>query len=654
MPDLYKSLDDAKKKEIADYIHRKWDEARKSSLRQKVIEDMKEARDAYDQKPTSEELWDDAVNLVLPFMSISVDQLEPRLVASIAGHDHIVRVEDRGEMDEELSKDTEEMDNSVLLDDLKIKTLVKDHVHDVLLDGHVYLAPYWEFREGKIREWAKGEDGRPLRHEEGADTPEGMVPYAGKLMQERVETVRDRACLDTIDLEYLFFPDRIDDWEQTPIIHEHYLSWGEYQGKVKRGTKGWVQYDGDDLDDLQGKLFEKRPESGVDLQLGEPEDKGLRSIESEQLKSELRCLRGHICYDIDEDGIEEKLVCTIEETTRRILYLMDNAELDPLNRKQIRPIRLMPRSGTGYGYSLYSKLKMIQEGGSNSINLMLNSCIIQMMPFFFYEEAAGFNNKEIELYPGSGIQVGDVKRILMNSFQPNAGAFKDIIEIFFRLWQYIVVLPDYNVGREPAQAGSTATGTLALLQEASVSHDYLGSRLHDQYSEIFRIVHDLSYLNMSPAREIETLGREMSARVLSNSYKIALVSTTKAANRHIERMEMQEALMVAEKGTQAGVVVPDEPIRDYLEMFRGVNVEKWMNAPVSQVCARMRGTTNGQGQGEQGAIPDPFPELVMQLLQMPPEVLGELMNTLQIGKAVRDDVTELVTGTAGSPGEGWQ
>ena len=646
---LYDEISEEMREELGKYVHRKWEEASASSLRAQVITDMKAARNAYDQLPTSEELWDGAINMVLPFLTISVDQLEPRLVASLTAHDRILTIDDPGQLDEQMKMDVETVDNVVLQDDVEIVKITKSHIHNMLLDGHVFLAPYWDFKEGKVRSWVADETGVPVDvPEEGV--PEGMMAYAGKLMVEQIVKTNDKVRVDELDPEYVFFPDRIDDWEDAPVVYEHYMGWGEYKGKALRGVAGWVEYDEEGLEQLGDQVYDKRPETGKQLEEGTAEVLSDTDSPSEKLKSELRLLQAHCSYDVDEDGIEEKIVVTIEEKTKKIVFLISNAELDPLNRKQIRCTRLIPRAGTGYGYSLYSKLKMIQEGGSNTVNIMLNSAIIQMMPFFFYEEATGFAEAEIELYPGAGIMVGDVKRILMNTFQPNSAAFKDIIEIFFRLWNYIVTLPDYSLGVDPASEGSTATGTLALLQEASISHDYLGSTLHDQYTELFRMIHDICYLNMGPAREQEILGYAVPQKVLSSSYKIRMVASSKSANRHVERMEMQDALMVAEKGVELGVVVADAPIRDYLTTFKGVNVESWMNGPLAKINQRIREAMKAAEEGpKEGEVPDPFAQVVMQMLEQPPEELIDMLQATQIGVQIKDEMTEAMGGeTKGS------
>ena len=644
MASLYDELEEVTREDMAEYVHRKWSEAKNSELRERVLSEVEESRAIYDQEPLSQAMWPDAVNLVLPFLTISVDQLEPRLVASIVGRDEIVKIDDFGVLDQNLAKDVEKVDNVVLKNDVEIVEKTKSHVHTMLVDGQVYLAPYWDYQEGKEREFVLGDRGQrvPVQGEE--TPPEGQVVYGGYMMQENIVTTSDRARVDEIDLENIFIPDKVYEWEDTPVVYEYYMSWGEYMSKVNGGKRGWVKYGEEELEELNDKVWQKRPEpeDGTRVE-GTEEVKDEGGRERESLKSELRLLQGHFSYDIDGDGIEEKVICTVEHMSKKIVYLIDNAEIDPLNRKQIRKLSLIPRHNTGYGYPLYSKLKMIVKGGSDTTNILLNSCIMQMLPFFFYEEAAGFKQQESEIAPGEGVQVADVNRVKVNQFTPNASAFKDIVQIFFQLWQYIITLPDYSMGQDTKKDGSTATGVLALLQEAAISHDYLGAVLHDQYSSLFRIIHDLCYLNMGAEREMEILGKPMAQRVLSRNYKIRIAATSKSANRHVERMELQEALMAAEKGVQMGIVVPDEPMRDYLETFRGISVERWMNGPVSQICHRLRVSLGMDGEKQkEGEVQDPFGHMIMEMMKLPPEQLIEMVKAMQLGSGIRDEVTELV------------
>jgi hypothetical protein len=103
------------------------------------------------------------------------------------------------------------------------------------------------------------------------------------------------------------------------------------------------------------------------------------------------------------------------------------------------------------------------------------------------------------------------------------------------------------------------------------------------------------------------------------------LASTKSANRHIERKELQEALAIAEKGVQIGVVDPVPVIRDWLKTFKDIDIDEWMNGPVAKVVQRL---TKPPGKG---AEPDPFPQLVKQMMEQDPATLLNTVNNLMGG-----------------------
>ena len=99
-----------------------------------------------------------------------------------------------------------------------------------------------------------------------------------------------------------------------------------------------------------------------------------------------------------------------------------------------------------------------------------------------------------------------------------------------------------------------------------------------------------------------------------------------------------------------GVVVADAPIRDYLTTFKGINVEVWMNGPLAKINQRIREAMKAMEEGpKEGEMVDPFAQVVMQMLEQPPEALTEMMQAAQIGAQVKDEVSEALGGeTKGS------
>jgi len=64
---------------------------KKSKYREKVKKEILESRRVYDQISQKTDFpWPDASNLVLPLYAITLDNLEPRIVAALMGREPIV------------------------------------------------------------------------------------------------------------------------------------------------------------------------------------------------------------------------------------------------------------------------------------------------------------------------------------------------------------------------------------------------------------------------------------------------------------------------------------------------------------------------------------------------------------------------------------
>jgi len=607
--------------DIADYVHSKWTEFKNSEKRTKKVEAVKRAREAYLQEVKDTDFpWKGASNLIVPITAISVDQLEPRLAAAIVGREEMIVIDDIGKHDKVEGELIVKFDNAVLRVDVKLHEAVKDWVHNVLVDGQVYLMPYWSFREMKTRQYIMDPMGQPV-----PAAPEDQESLMGFQTEEVLTTLTDGVKVVEIPLESLFFPERIDDWEEVPVIRGIWLAIGNLKRHITNGDRGWVHLPESDLEALSQQAYTKRPSEDMILLEPDTEEKVPdRGSSAQNLKAELSCLEGHISYDLDGDGFEERLIVIIERDTRKILYIINNNTIDPLNRKAIQPWLLIKDPNTGYGKSLHEKLKEIERGATTLFNTLINSAMVQMIPWFFYESGAGFLGQVLDLIPGKGNPISDVKKIYFPNISPNAASFKDFLEIFLGLWERIVAVSDYTMGRESDVAGNraTATGTLALIQESAISHEYLGSGLQDRFTKILEIIHDLYYLNTTEQRVLEIMGQPC-PRVLSKNYRFRLAASTKSANKHIERKELEEAMVVAEKGVALGIVDPVPVIRDWLKTFKDIDLDEWMNGPIAQIVQRL---TQPQ---EPGGVPDPFPKVVMTMMkQNPVQLLTTIKNVM--------------------------
>ena len=640
----YRDLPPEKLDEIADYVCEKFDEFRQSDKRRKVKERVLEARDAYEQNTApATEPWEGASNMKFPFDTITVDHMVPRLYATIAGKDPILNMEDFGALDKQYREDIIKFDNYVLRNDVKLQNILDPWLHTMAVDGQRYVLVYWNREKVKRRDFVRNPlaDSGLLTEEDYFQNPEAhqgeMVPYLGMMMHEFEETVHDGAKVEFVDFDDVYFPDRIDDWEEAPVLRKYFETWEAYQYKaMKMKFRGWIEPDKETLEDFEGSLYDKRPSAEEELKLEVTDTEDRASVTEEgKLKQELFFVEGHINWDVDGDGIQEKIIVRAEYNTRKCVYIRNNNEMDMFNRKQIRMTTLFPEPNTGYGYGFFHKLRQIRDGASVLFNTLVNSAIIAMLPWFIYEEGAGFEEQEPELSPGKGVKVKDADKVKFPSINANAALFKDFLNFYIGLWERIVGLSDYSLGRESesvGKKGSTATGTMAIIQEGQIVHEYRGVTIQHQFEEIFEIIHDLYYLNMPPGLDVAILGHPMDRRLMSRNYKLRLMGSTVSANRYSERMEVQEALMVGKEGAQMGLVNPEPLLRMYFKTIRNLDVDEVLAGPMMQVLQRLFNPDEE----------DPFGPMVMELSQESPEELVDKQMTQQVGEQVRGELKEEV------------
>jgi len=640
MPQDLRKLSQEQLDELGKYVFDKWNEFKNSPKRQQVQDRVKGARDAYHQVTTvATSPWRGAANHHFPLETITVDHMVPRFAATVVGKDPMLTLEDFGKLDKEHKELVEQFDDYVLKTDVKIQNLVDEWLEGLAIDGHKYAQIFWNYKEGKQRKYYQTQESILT---EGAynsmppdEQPQGLFPNQGLMMYEDTVATHDGVKIKFVPLDNLKFADAIDDWEEADIFRDYYCPWHKFKQYVSNGTDGWIQLSKEELQELEDQLLDKRPDAPEE-KTNEPQDTQDRrgTTEAAKLKQELFLIEGHINRDVDDDGIEEKIIVTIDSLTKKVVYIEDNAKLDPMNRKQIQPTWLFRERGTAYGYGFHHKLKEISEGASDFCNTLINSAVIAMIPWFFYEGGSGFEEQQPELEPGKGVKCKNVDKVKFPNLNANAAIFKDFLNIYLALWERVVALSDYSLGRESevlGKKGGTATGTLAVIQEGQIAHEYRGLTIQKQFERIFEIIHDLYYLNMPLEAEIAILGQPIPKRIMSRNYKLKLTASTASANRAAERAEMMEAGSVGQQLVNYGVADPVAIGRDLLKMFRNINVDEWLNGPMSQIAGRMN-TKDQEG--------DPFPHLVAEMLQMSPQQLVELINNNQLGAQYKQEVTQ--------------
>ena len=134
--------DNGKFQPLVDHCVNLYETFSKSTYRADKIKEMEKARKVYEQIADKTNFpFKDASNLVLPLLMITVDNLEPRIVAGLVGKDPIVNMELEGGGKDEMVEVVKTFFNNELKNVVGIKGVAMQVVHDLLIDGTVYPVP---------------------------------------------------------------------------------------------------------------------------------------------------------------------------------------------------------------------------------------------------------------------------------------------------------------------------------------------------------------------------------------------------------------------------------------------------------------------------------------------------------------------------------
>jgi hypothetical protein len=212
--------------------------------------------------------------------------------------------------------------------------------------------------------------------------------------------------------------------------------------------------------------------------------------------------------------------------------------------KPLRRMRLFPKQGLSWGKPLYSACKGLQLCVDSLWNRCVNSADITITPWFFYRQSMAYEGKmNLMVSPGEGIGIPSIDDVLFpNMSQFNPVQFVPLIGQLITFWERVFNVSDYFQGRESSQMGkkgSTATGTLAVLQEGKVKHDYQGNRFKRQFEKFLELIFSLYKTNITEERIAEIIGDRVSLFMLNQPYTLTLISGDATVNRFMARQELE-------------------------------------------------------------------------------------------------------------------
>lgn len=608
--DMTLEPDNGKFQTLVDYCFELYDTFRKSSYRKSKLKEIKESRRIYEQISTKTNFpYKDAPNIILPLLMITIDNLEPRIVAGLIGKEPFVQLEIEGGGKDDLVKVISEWFNQELKNKILIKNATMQIVHNLLLEGTVFPIPKWDKTEFIQRDFVYDEQGQIILNERGTPALQDIPVLKNDSGKIELVAFNDILCADDIGT--------IEEWEAADKIRIIRPTYGELVNK--KDSLGYIN--------IGTWLISHEKERKLTGGGGSRQDDDVGITPSQEIagveytgKEVIDCLEFHISYymfkdeeappEEQRDFTEDRLIVTIARDSKKIIRIVKQRELNFFNESLIKRIRLYPENARTYGTSVYGKIGSIQNGASELFNIVLACAYILMLPWFFYQDSAGLKGT-IELIPGKGIPCDDVEGVKFPTFNINITAFESFIQIFINLWERAGNISNPQIGR-PTDTQKTATEIMSSIQEGNIKFNYQAEITRDEFIVLLKTLFDLYYQYM-PFNKQFTYGGEqvqIPRQAMKRGYKFTLSGSSDMANKLIERKEAEDLFQMTAGNP---IINPFQTVIDLLQAYGKTDVKSYINPELFAML--------------QSIIQNPeIPSLIKQYLSTKPEESGVQRN----------------------------
>jgi len=509
-----------------------------STARAEALKTARESRRCYEMEAGKTGWpWPGASNMVTPMTRIGVDELEPRLVSAVVGREPYLKVEPyEGASTKDEAFQVQAYVNFVLKRKCDIQEVVSDAVHELLLDGTLFYV--------------------------ASSGPKVFL----------------------VPLDYVWLPDNVDDedWERYPVIRyvDEYSIW-ELEQRAQ-AEDGWIL-----------PALERLNPSGRGLLLTGQQEAASVGDSDDVLAPELQtvqCLEAYLTYPLF--GIPETLIVLVDRETFEVLRIRRQAEVFTSDVKLIQRLSIFRKRGVSWGNPLYKNIKGIQEGMDAMWNRCINSADITMTPWGFVQRGmSGSLKSKLQVTPGSLFEVDKPDAFVFPSLgQFNPTSFVPLILQYINFFQRLTV-SDFMQGHEDIVAGkkgTTATGTLAILQEGKVKHDYRGGRIHHQFFRMFMMVYNMIADNLDQTEVSAITGAPIEKPLLEKAYIFDVGGSSATANKFIDRKEHEDFLATSQPFM--GLFNLQRLLMDHLEVYekkpKGEYLDPELSALIQQFLMR--------------------------------------------------------------------
>jgi hypothetical protein len=268
----------------------------------------------------------------------------------------------------------------------------------------------------------------------------------------------------------------------------------------------------------------------------------MASVDAEVNQDAYRVIERYGRFDVNGDGFEEKVVCWFSEDYDIFLGWNFTNRCHKSGRPPYYMTSFIPRESADLG--LVELLYPVNQEIDAAHNMLIDSGVIQNMPWFTVKESRSVKADDIVLQPGKGIPVDNHDDIQFRN-QPNPMGHFIQVEQMAAAHGERLTLSDLGHGMVPGKVGplGTASGSMALMQQMNAKMNVHISRLRKTWNEILRGIFQLLKENLPVGHVFRVTGedgREVFGRIESrqdfcSSVDFKFVAPSAVLNKELDK-----------------------------------------------------------------------------------------------------------------------
>ena len=470
--------------------------------------------------------WENASNLHVPVTGMVVDTLAPKLMKALFDSSPIANVRAIEKGDVERARILEQFLHWELNNHMKVYWTFYDIVTLTLIDGTACGKLTCERVTRTVRE-------------DGSGHTHGPAPTATAKGNKREIVVYEGPRFEVVDTADLIIPSNAKDLQSCDhLIHR---CWVRFDDLKKRAAEGIYQNVDEDLKIFADDNSRSDPQDAI--RVVEDDLEGVTTTGSDEA-NEIEILEWYGRYDVDEDGFEEECVFTVAKEARRLLRAVFLDDLFQHGKRPFIDFHFVRVPARFYSIGIPERIRDLQEEINALHNQRIDSGTVTNIPYFFYEPTSTGLPETLNLEPGRGYAVSDVNGILFPKHPDVTSFYFKEEHLVLAYIERILGISDFLVGRFPdtPNAPRTATGTMAVIQEANARIDLIIKGIQESFREFLEQVVQINQQYIAPETVIRVTGKdgkdvfeEIPRESIQGKFDYILSGNTQSINKQAQR-----------------------------------------------------------------------------------------------------------------------